>query len=42
MMIRESLTKRMQILEKAQQEFGVESAWTVKGNVCVSIRKKSI
>ena len=41
MMITESLTKRrMQLLKEAQQEFGVENTWTVKGNVNVSIKKK--
>ena len=30
----------MQLLKEAQQEFGVENIWTVKGNVYVSIKKK--
>ena len=40
-MITESLTKRrMQLLKEAQQEFGVENTWIVKGNVYVAIKKK--
>ena len=40
MMITESLTKRrMQLLEEAQQEFGVENTWTIKRK-CVCVYKK--
>ena len=41
MMITESLTnRRLQLLKEAKKEFGVENTWTLKENVCVSIKKK--
>ena len=37
--ITESLKRSMELLKEAQQEFGVENTWSVKGKVFVSIKK---